>query len=54
MRKKKSGKQVPQLGEQKKQSVSPLKVPSTRLEIQDRMMEFALDSRLDMEQMFGQ
>jgi hypothetical protein len=29
MRKKKSGKQVPQLREQKKQPISPLKVPTT-------------------------
>jgi hypothetical protein len=54
IRKKKSGKQVAQLGEQKKKSISQLKVPSTTLEIAHEMMEYAIEAGLDLDQMFGQ
>jgi hypothetical protein len=49
-----SRKTIPQLEEQEKQSTSPLKVASTILEIPNRMMKFAVESGLDLEQMFGQ
>jgi hypothetical protein len=53
MQKKKSGKQVPQLGEQKKQSISPFKVPTT-LEVSAKMMKYAVDCGLDIDQVFSQ
>jgi hypothetical protein len=47
-----SRKTIPQLGEQEKQLISPLKMPSTTMEKPYGMTEFPIESGLDLEQMF--
>jgi hypothetical protein len=53
LQRKKSGKKILQLGKQKKQTISLLKVFSTTLEILEGMVQYAVESEMSLEKIFG-